>query len=132
VAGVAAGYPPPPAKDPDGQAVGCPSPPLSLVMEAAVSEGITWGIAPLRKPCSHWVGSLGVGLRRTCTVRPVELGCCAGCHIPEPEQLPAVLSERTSLPGAAVTRSRATYSRTTQTSAVPRGVLSSCGGSQRS
>jgi hypothetical protein len=49
----------PAAKGPDGQAVGCPSPPLSLVMEAAVSEGITWGIccgsrAPIGWEASAW------------------------------------------------------------------------------
>jgi hypothetical protein len=96
VAGMAAGHPPPPATDPDGQAVGCPSPPLSLVMEAAVSEGNIWGICPHRgsRAAIRWEASAWA-YGEPITVRPVELGCCAGCHNTEPEQLPAFLNGRT-------------------------------------
>jgi hypothetical protein len=65
-------------------------------MEAAVSEGITWGICPDcgSRAAIGWEASAGAD-GAPITVRPVELDCCAGCHITEPKHLSAVLNERT-------------------------------------
>jgi hypothetical protein len=63
-------------------------------MEAAVSEGsIIWGIRPHRgsRAAIGWEASAWA-YGDPITVRPVELDCRAGCHITEPEQLPAVLN----------------------------------------
>jgi hypothetical protein len=65
-------------------------------MEAAVSEGNIWGICPHRgsRAAIRWEASAWA-YGEPITVRPVELDCRAGCHITEPEQLPAVLYGRT-------------------------------------